>query len=289
MFRKKTMTTAEQRMPILAIKPTAYFVTGDTGLKQTTSLAWTNKFLDAEELAVIVAVPEKLLDDTTYDIWGEIRPEIEEALAVALDAAILFGFNKPASWPASIVAAAIAAGNTVTQGTGIDVADDINNVMAAVELDGYDVNGFFIRNSIKAELRGLRDANNGFIFQPNNTGLTNTTYQGTIYGEKSVASLSGIFEAEDAGTYGRTVNSVKLIAGDWTQGIIGVRQDVTWKMLDQAVITDANGQIVFNLPQQDMVAMRVVCRYGFQVPNPINRMNQVEANRYPFSVLRDAA
>jgi hypothetical protein len=104
-----------------------------------------------------------------------------------------------------------------------------------------------------------------------------------------VASLSGIFEAEDAGTYGRTVNSVKLIAGDWTQGIIGVRQDVTWKMLDQAVITDANGQIVFNLPQQDMVAMRVVCRYGFQVPNPINRMNQVEANRYPFSVLRDAA
>jgi HK97 family phage major capsid protein len=289
MFRKKTMTTAEQRMPILAIKPTAYFVTGDTGLKQTTSLAWTNKFLDAEELAVIVAVPEKLLDDTTYDIWGEIRPEIEEALAVALDAAILFGFNKPASWPASIVAAAIAAGNTVTQGTGIDVADDINNVMAAVELDGYDVNGFFIRNSIKAELRGLRDANNGFIFQPNNTGLTNTTYQGTIYGEKAVASLSGIFEAEDAGTYGRTVNSVKLIAGDWTQGIIGVRQDVTWKMLDQAVITDANGQIVFNLPQQDMVAMRVVCRYGFQVPNPINRMNQVEANRYPFSVLRDAA
>ncbi len=289
MFKKRTMTTAEQRMPVLATKPTAYFVTGDTGLKQTTSISWANKFLDAEELAVIIPIPEKLLDDTDYDIWGEIRPEIEEAIAVALDAAILFGFNKPASWPASIVAAAIAAGNTVTQGTGIDVADDINNVMAAVEADGYDVNGFFIRNSVKAELRGLRDANNAFIFQPNNAGLTDTTYRGTIYGEKAVASISGIFEAEDAGTYGRTVNSIKLIAGDWTQGIIGVRQDVTWKMLDQAVITDAAGQIVFNLPQQDMVAMRVVCRYAFQVPNPLNRMNMVEANRYPFAVLRDAA
>lgn len=290
MFKHRTMTTAQQRMPVLATKPTAYFVTGDTGLKQTTSISWANKFLDAEELAVIIPVPEKLLDDVTYDIWGEIRPEIVEAMAVALDAAILFGFNKPASWPASIVAAAIAAGNTVTQGTGIDVADDINNTMAAVELDGYDVNGFFIRNSMKAELRGLRDANNAFIFQaPATTGLADATYKGTIYGEKAVASLSGIFEAEDAGTYGRAANSVKLIAGDWTQGIIGIRQDLTWKMLDQAVITDNNGQIVFNLPQQDMVAMRVVARYAFQVPNPMNRMNLTEATRYPFAVLRDAA
>jgi HK97 family phage major capsid protein len=283
MFRTRTMSTAEQRMPVLATKPTAYFVNGDTGLKQTTSISWANKFLDAEELAVIVPVPEKLLDDVTYDIWGEIRPEIEEAIAIALDAAVLFGYNKPSSWPASIVAAAISAG-----GTGIDVADDINNVMAAVEVDGYDVNGFFIRTSVKSELRGLRDANNAFIFQPV-SGVADTTYRGTIYGEKAVSSASGMFEAEDAGTYGRTANSVKLIAGDWTQGIIGVRQDVTWKMLDQAVITDNNGNIVFNLPQQDMVAMRVVCRYGFQVPNPLNRLQQVEANRYPFAVLRDAA
>jgi HK97 family phage major capsid protein len=276
-------------MAVLATKPTAYFVTGDTGLKQTTSISWANKFLDAEELAVIIPIPEKLLDDTDYDIWGEIKPEIEEAIAVALDAAILFGYNKPSSWPASIVAAAIAAGNTVTQGTGIDVADDINNTMAAVEADGYDVNGFFIRNSMKSELRGLRDANNAFIFQSGEKGLADAVYQGNIFGEKAVASISGIFEAEDAGTYGRTLNSVKLIAGDWTQGIIGIRQDVTWKMLDQAVITDAAGQIVFNLPQQDMVAMRVVCRYAFQVPNPLNRMNMTEATRYPFAVLRDAA
>jgi HK97 family phage major capsid protein len=290
MFKHRTMSTAQQRMPVLATKPTAYFVTGDTGLKQTTSIAWANKFLDAEELAVIIPVPEKLLDDVNYDIWGEIRPEIIEAMAVALDAAILFGYNKPASWPASIVAAAIAAGNTVTQGTGIDVADDINNVMAAVEADGYDVNGFFIRNSIKAELRGLRDANNGFIFQaPDRTGVSESVYKGTIFGEKAVASMAGIFEAEDAGTYGRTANSVKLIAGDWTQGLVGIRQDLTWKMLDQAVITDAAGQIVFNLPQQDMVAMRVVARYAFQVPNPINRMNLTDATRYPFAVLRDAA
>jgi HK97 family phage major capsid protein len=291
LFKTRNMTTAQQRMPVLATKPVGYFVTGDTGLKQTTSLSWSNKFLDAEELAVIVPIPEKLLDDVQYDLWGEIKPELEEALGVALDAAVLFGYNKPASWPASIVAAAIAAGNTVTQtaqSATHDVADDINNVMAAVEADGYDVNGFFIRNSMKAELRGLRDAQHGFIFQaPLESGLSNTVYKGTIYGEKAVSSMAGLFEEEDTGTYGRAANSVKMIAGDWSQGILGIRQDLTWKMLDQSVITDGDGNIIWNLPQQDMVALRVVQRVAFQVPNPINRMSMAEASRYPFSVLRD--
>jgi HK97 family phage major capsid protein len=286
MFKHRTMSTAQQRMPVLATKPTAYFVTGDTGLKQTTSISWTNKFLDAEELAVIVPVPEKLLDDVDYDIWGEIRPEIIEAMGIALDAAILFGYNKPASWPASIAAAAIAAGNTVVQGTGIDVADDLNATMAAVEIDGFDVNGFFIRTQMKAELRGLRDLNQAFIFQPV-SGVADTVYKGTIFGEKAVSSTSGIWEAEDQGTYGRTTDSVKAIAGDFSQGLVGIRQDLTWKMLDQSVITDAAGLIVFNLPQQDMVAMRVVARYAFQVPNPLNRMNLNEATRYPFAVLQE--
>lgn len=288
MFKHRTMSTAQQRMPVLASKPTAYFVNGDTGLKQTTSISWANKFLDAEELATIVAIPEKLLDDTDYDIWAEIKPEIIEAMGLALDAAILFGYNKPASWPASIVAAAIAAGNVVTQGTGIDIGADINSTMAAVEIDGYDVNGFFMRTSVKPELRGLRDTHNAFLFQPG-TGVSDSVFKGTIFGEKAVSSTSGIFEAEDAGTYGRTANSVKLIAGDWSQGIVGIRQDLTWKMLDQSVITDNNGLIVFNLPQQDMVAMRVVARYAFQVPNPLNRMNMNESTRYPFAVLKDAA
>jgi len=295
MFKHRTMSSAQQRMPVLATKPQAYFVTGlsgdpraDTGWKQTTSIAWANKFLDAEELAVIVPVPEKLLDDVDYDIWGEIKPEIVEAMAVALDAAVLFGFNSPASWPNSIVEGALAVGNVVIQGTGIDVADDINSVMAAVEIDGFDVNGFFVKNSMKAELRGLRDLNQAFIYQPV-TGVANTVYKGTIFGEKAVSSKSGIFEAEIAGDYGRT-DGIKAIAGDWSQGIIGIRQDLTWKMLDQAVITDAAGLVIWNLPQQDMVAMRVVARYGFQVPNPINRMNMTETGaggRYPFAVLQE--
>lgn len=77
--RLPNMTRAQLRMPVLSGLITANFVTGDTGLKQTSEVAWQNKYINAAELAVIVPIPETVLDDVDYDVWGEIRPRIVEA------------------------------------------------------------------------------------------------------------------------------------------------------------------------------------------------------------------
>ena len=50
MRRLQNMSRAARRLPILASLPTAYFVSGDTGLKQTTEQAWKKKYINAEEL-----------------------------------------------------------------------------------------------------------------------------------------------------------------------------------------------------------------------------------------------
>jgi len=69
------------------------------------------------------------------------------------------------------------------------------------------------------------------------------------------------------------------------QGVVGIRQDITYKVLDQAVIQDGTGAIIYNLAQQDMVALRVTTRLAWQVKNVINYDQQTEASRYPFAVL----
>src|SRR5215218_1566270 len=80
LFRRVNLSSKTYRMPVLSALPQAYFVSGDTGLKQTTKLAWENKFLNVEEIATVVPVPENVLDDSEFDMWGEVRPLITEAV-----------------------------------------------------------------------------------------------------------------------------------------------------------------------------------------------------------------
>ena len=69
--------------------------------------------------------------------------------------------------------------------------------------------------------------------------------------------------------------------------VIGVRQDLTYKVLDQAVITDDTGKIIYNLPQQDMLALSVVACFAYAVANPASR-NASGGTGYPFAVLNEA-
>jgi HK97 family phage major capsid protein len=273
LFRSVTMSTNQQRMPVLAALPTAYFVNGDTGLKQTTEQAWANKYLFAEEIAAIVPIPEAVLDDTTFDVWGEVRPRLEEAVGRTLDAAIFFGTNKPASWPTHLVQSAIDAGNSYTRGTSTaaqgGIAEDVNQLMGLVEADGYDVNGFATRRTYRSRLRGARDTTGQKLMDMGTNEIEGATVRYAMPGMWPTGS-----------------GAAEFVAGDWSQGIIATRQDLTYKILDQAVIQDNTGAIVYNLAQQDMVALRVVARFAWQVPNPINYEQLTETNRYPFAVLR---
>jgi HK97 family phage major capsid protein len=276
-FRRATMSRKQQRIPALSAFPTAYFVDGDTGLKQTTDVAWANKYLNAEELAAIVPIPEAVLDDADFDIWGEVRPLLAEAIGRAVDAAVFFGTNAPASWPTAILTSAIAAGNAVTYGTNLaaagGVAADISDTMSLVEADGFDVNGFIARREMRGLLRKARSSDGQKLLDVDTNMMEGSPVTYAMRGQWPAIAGAG---------------AARLFAGDWTQFMCAVRQDLTWKILDQAVIQDGTGAIIYNLAQQDMVALRVVFRVAWQVANPITHEAVADANRYPAAVLRTA-
>lgn len=272
------MPRNQRRIPVLSTLPTAYFVNGDTGLKQTSTQAWANKYLDAEELAVIIPIPEAVLDDADYDIWAEVKPRIMEAFGVAFDSAVLFGTNAPASWPQNILASATAAGNTIAYGTGADLYEDLlgeDGVISLVEKDGYMVTGHIASMAMRGRYRGLRGSDGHPIFvRSMQEGVQYNLDGSPIYFPENGAM------AESAGAL--------QFSGNFKQIIYAMRQDITYKVLDQAVIQDNTGTIVYNLAQQDMVALRAVMRLAWQVPNPINRINSTDT-RFPFAALTPAA
>ena len=281
--RLPNMTTKQRRMPVLSILPTAYFVDGDSGLKQTTEVNWANKYLNAEELACIVPIPEAVLDDADYPIWSEVHPLIEEAIGVTIDAAILHGINAPSAWPTDIATGAAGAGNSVDlsviMATG-DLYDALmgeNGTIAKVEVDGFMVSGHIAAMTMRSKLRGLR-ADDGGGSCTGHPLFVRSMQQKNVYeldGEPIIFPKNGAVDP----------TAVLQFSGDWNQLVYSIRQDVTYKILTEAVIQDSAGNIIYNLAQQDMVALRVVMRLAWQLPNPINRLQETEADRYPFGIL----
>ena len=271
------MTSKQTTMPVLDMLPTSYWVNGDTGFKQTSQAAWDNVKLTAAELAVIVPIPEAVLDDASFDIIGEITPRIIEAIGQRVDAAVLFGEGKPAEWGMDLVSRARIAGNNVSNTVGEDMYDRIlgeGGVFGKVEEDGYGVTGAVSALTMKAKLRGLRTVDGLPIFKSDVQGKTNYT----LDGEPLYFPENGSFNSSVA----------QMIAGDWSQVVYAIRQDITTKILTEGVIQDpTTKEIVYNLAQQDMIALRVVFRMGWAVANPASRLNE-DRTGFMFAYLEPA-
>lgn len=262
--RLPNATSDKTKLRILDSLPISYFVdeTEDNGRKNITKMAWDKKFINIAELAVIVPIKENLLNDSSIDIWAQVKPRVEEAFAKKIDDAMFFGTGKPTEWRAGLIPSISAVGAEVEE-TANGLYSDINDVMTKVEESGYNVNALLGGTGLKGKFRMMVDKNG----QPLNT--------------TEIGSLRREFM--DNGVWDKT--KATLIAGDFSQAVYQIRQDITYKVLTEAVIQDpSDGSILYNLAQDDMVALRVVMRLGWEIPNPVNAENETET-RFPFASL----
>jgi HK97 family phage major capsid protein len=282
MFRRIPVAATQVRFPILSALPMAYWVSGDTGLKQTTEVGWSNKYLNVEEIATIMPVPDNVIDDVQQDIWDEAMPLLTEAFARVLDSAVFFGTNAPASFPTNVIAACAAASNFTDAGAHAaangSFMGDLDALYGLLENDGFEVDGFIASLAARPLLRNARDTTG----QRTDSGRIGGDLR-SVDGYPIAYPMRGLWPLSG----GPGVNGVAMIGGAWRENfVIGVRKDISMKILDQAVITDNTGTIIYNLPQQDMTAIRLTFRCGWQVKNTINNDNPNASTRYPAAYVR---
>lgn len=240
----------------------------DSQPKQTTKMTWDTKTLAAEEIAVMVVIPDAYIDDSGVPLFDEIRPKLATAIAKKLDAAILFSDDSPFTQN-GIVEDAILHGNVVTLGSSDDLASDVALLGQEAAEEGVDFSTFVSGPGFKWRLPGLRSADGFPIYSPPAAGNP-----GTLYGVNIQEVKNGQWNSELA----------LLLAGEWDKVHIGIRQDITFSLSDSGVIFDpATQKVVYSAFQQDGKILRAVMRVAYTVVNPVRHLD----NLYPFWILQD--
>ena len=147
-----------------------------------------------------------------------------------------------------------------------------DGVIAHVEDCGYFVNGHMADISMRAKLRGLKNANGDPLFKQDLQGTT----QYALDGSPMNFPNNGAFDKSKA----------LMISGDFSQLVYSIRQDITFKLFMEGVVQNTDGTIAYNLMQNDMVALRAVMRLGWEIPNPINALKTDKTKRCPFAILK---
>lgn len=280
--RLPDLSATTRALPVLSTLPMAYFVEGDTGFRKTTTAKWDNVRLTAQEIACICPVAENVLDDSDYRIWESVLPAIIEKIGQVFDQAVFHGINKPDSFPTGIIPGAIAAGNRVALSGNLykDLLGK-DGVIEKLENSGYIPNGYVGAVKMRSVLRGAVDANGQPLFR--------ASYRDGV-GAKSPYELDGepILFAENGGMFAD--DGALLVAGDFQQAVWAVRRDISIKLLTEAMLQDpVTKQIIANLAQEGLVALKVTFRAGWALPNPATALNEDNSTRYPFAVLTQEA
>ena len=248
--------------------------------KPVSTYAFQGVDIVAEELAVIVPISENTLADVE-DFGIELASELEEqvigAFQEAIDSAVFFGVGSPWTGFGGLVAGATTANAIVTWDgqAGASFYNAINDAMTLVEKSGYLPNAILGGPSLNSAFRGSIT-----------TLGVNVTDQGEIGRLARHVDLTGGFNE----------GSAFAVVGDFRYLVYSFREEMAMKLLTESIIQDPNtGSILYNLSQQDMVALRFTMRLGFALPNPVNRVSGTLSSdgkyiekgsaAYPFAII----
>lgn len=247
------MTKPKKKFTYLATGPGAYWV-GESEKIQTSKATWLTAEMVTKKLGVIIPVSKEFLRYTVQDFFTQIRPAISEAFAIKFDQAALFGVDSPFGTGVSVYERATTANNVLAIESLGNLYDELNGLLALVEDNDKDVNGFTTTKRFRQRLRGAKDQNGLPIFNDATAGATS----------QALGLPIGYVDSK-SWDYTKAL----LMAADWDMARYGILQGMEYKVSEEATLTtiqDENGDSI-NLFERDMFALRVTQQVGFMTLN----------------------
>jgi HK97 family phage major capsid protein len=211
-----------------------------------------------KKLAAIIPFTEEILEDSAVNLTQLVATLFAEAVAKEEDIQFFRGTGSP--WTGIVNNADV---NVVDLGAGEDItnvnADDLLDMIDKTPAGALPGSKFYLHRSVMSVIRKLKDDNDQYIYQRPSEGMPGTIWD---YPYELV-------EAMPDKAAGATHQKGMIVFGNLKVAcIFGDKQQIRAKVLDQATITDGDGETVINLAEQDMVALRLEERVGYVLALP---------------------
>jgi HK97 family phage major capsid protein len=241
-------------IPALGSSVNVYW-TNEGAKKTSTQPTFAMVTQTLKKLAAIVPFTEEILEDSAINLTALIAELFAEAVAKEEDIQFFAGVGTP--WTGVLNNGQVNVVYQAVAGAANLIADDLLAMIDATPSGALANAKFYMNRTVLSVIRKLKDLDGNYIYQNPGAGLPSTIWNYPVV-------TSDAFP-----TAGSVTTTPYVLFGNLQLGcIFGDKQQLRTQLLDQATITDTDGQTSINLAEQDMVALRIVERVGYVVALP---------------------
>ena len=245
-----------RKIPALGTSVSVFW-TGEGVKKNSTQPKFNIVTQTLKKLAAIVPMTEEILEDSAINLTQLIGALFAEAVAKEED--LQFFAGDGTVWTGILNNGSV---NTVYQTVGGIAnlsADDLLKMIDETPTGALAGAKFYMNRTVLSAVRKLKTATTlDYIFQNPGQGLPATIWNYPYELSDAFPKAADVVDGSPYILFG----NLKATC------IFGDKQQLRVKLLEEATITDTDGQTTVNLAEQDMVALRVVERVGYVIGLP---------------------
>jgi HK97 family phage major capsid protein len=243
------------------------FWPGETVKKQSTQPKFSIVEQTLKKMAAIVPMSEEILEDSAINLTQLIGQLFVEAVSKEEDLQFFAGTGTP--WTGILNNGDVNVVYQISGGVDNLTADDLLNMVDETPSGALNGSKFYMNRTVFSVVRKLKDLKGNYIFQNPGQGQPGTIWNYPYELSDAFPGKKDVAEGDNYILFGNLRMSC----------VFGDKQQLRVKLLEEATITDTDGQTQINLAEQDMVALRIVERVGYVIglPSALTVLNAAES------------